>query len=270
TRRRGCDRRAVPRARPAPGIGPGIGPGMSQRAQRAAALVVVFGGLVGLYAATFSFRAITDTRLNSLQTRALVEHGDIDLSRYAEAEGYVRPDLVARQVVPQSDGALFSIYGVGVSAAAAPIYAPLVRLDASEAFLQGAVGVLYAAGAVVVLYRTMLTVTPRAIAAAAAAVFAFGTTMWTVASMAFFPQAPMVFFECLGLAGLFSRRAWAPALGGSVSARRRSSGRRPPYRWSWSALSTSGAIARRPPGMCSARSGRSSRSSSTTRSSGEA
>lgn len=187
---------------------------MSDRGRRVAALLVVFAGVAGLYAATFSFRAITDTRVNSLQTRALVEHGDIDLSRYAEAEGYVRPDLVARQVVRQEDGALYSIYGVGVSAAAAPIYAALVRLDASEAFLQGAVGVLYAAGAVVVLYHTMLTLTPRAVAAGTAAVFAFGTTMWTVASMAFFPQAPMIFFESVGLAGFLSRRTWAPALAG--------------------------------------------------------
>ncbi len=186
---------------------------MSRRAGRSAALIVVFAGLAGLYAATFSFRAITDTRLNSLQTRALVEHGDIDLSRYAVADSFERPDLVARQVV-RREGALYSIYGVGVSAAAAPIYAPLVRLGASEAFLQGAVGVLYAAGAVVVLYRVLLMLTPRAIAAGGAAVFAFGTTVWTVASMAFFPQGPVVFFECLGLAGLFSRRAWAPVLAG--------------------------------------------------------
>jgi hypothetical protein len=38
--------------------------------------------------------------------------------------------------------------------------------------------------------------------------------MWTVASMAFFPQGPVVFFECVGLVGLFSRRTWGPALAG--------------------------------------------------------
>lgn len=186
---------------------------MRPQARRTLGLAVLFAVLVGFYAATFSLRAITDTRLNSLQTRALVEHGTVDLSGYPEHENFFRPDLTARQVVPR-DGAVYSIYGVGISVVAAPVYAPLVRFDASESFLQGAVGILFVAGAVVLMYRLLLAVAPAAIAAGATAVFAFGTTMWTVAAMAFFPQGPVVFFECAGLAGLFSRKGWGPSLAG--------------------------------------------------------
>jgi hypothetical protein len=186
---------------------------MSVRARNAAMLAGLFAVLVAFYAATFSFRAITDTRLNSLQTRALVEHGSVDLSGYPGHEDFLRPDLTARQIVPR-EGGVYSIYGIGISVVAAPVYAPLVRLDASEAFMQGAVGILFVAGAVLVVYRLLGSVAPPAIAAGATAVFAIGTTMWTVASMAFFPQGPVVFFECVGLAGLFSRKTWGPALAG--------------------------------------------------------
>jgi hypothetical protein len=43
---------------------------------------LLFLVLVGFLAATFSYRRITDTELNSFQTRALVLHGDVDLDRY--------------------------------------------------------------------------------------------------------------------------------------------------------------------------------------------
>jgi hypothetical protein len=181
--------------------------------RKRAGLGVLFAVLVGFYAATYSYRSITDTRINSLQTRALVEHGSIDLSRYPKVRTFERPDLTARQIVPR-DGRLYSVYGLGISLVAAPIYAPLVRLDASESFMEGAVGVLFVAGAVLLMYRLLGSVAPPAIAAGATAVFAFGTTMWTVASMAFFQQGPVVFFECLGLNGLFSRHRLAPALAG--------------------------------------------------------
>ncbi|MGH2794880.1 MAG: hypothetical protein ACRDKG_11315 [Actinomycetota bacterium] len=186
---------------------------MTRRARKSLALLALFGALAGFYAATFSFRSISDSSLNSLQTRALIEHGDIDLAAYPETETFVRPDLVARQVVPRDD-AVYSIYGAGISIVAAPIYAPLIHLGVSEALLQGTVGVLFVTGSVVLLYALLLRIVPAVTASAATAIFAFGTTMWTVASMAFFPQGPVVFFECFGLMGLFSRKTWGPAVAG--------------------------------------------------------
>jgi hypothetical protein len=167
----------------------------------------LFVVLVAFYALTFSFRAITDTDLNSLQTRAFVLHGDLDLSRYGRLPGL-------RQQYEHIGGHTYSIYGVGITLVAAPIYLPLIHLGATDRFLQGAVGILYAAAAGVVLHRVLRRLFAPAIAAAGTTVFAFGTTMWPVAAMAFFPQAPVVFFACLGLAGLFSRWDGGPALAG--------------------------------------------------------
>jgi hypothetical protein len=58
-------------------------------------------------------------------------------------------------------------------------------------------------------------VAPKPIAVGGIVVFAFGTTLWPVASMALFQQAPVLFFESMGLLGIFSRRRWSPALAGS-------------------------------------------------------
>jgi hypothetical protein len=180
---------------------------MNDRRTRVLAAGGLFAVLVAFYALTFSFRAITDTDLNSLQTRSFVLHGDIDLSRYERIPGL-------RQQYENIDGHTYSIYGVGTTLVAVPVYLPLIHLGASEHFLQGAVGILYAAGAAVVLRHVLRRLFSPAIAAAGTIVFAFGTTMWTVGAMAFFPQAPVVFFECLGLAGMFSRREDGPALAG--------------------------------------------------------
>jgi hypothetical protein len=180
---------------------------VSDRAKAAALTAVLFAAIAVLYAITFSFRAITDTDLNSQQTRALVLHGDVDLARYAELSG------IEGQYI-HVDGHVYSTYGVGISLVASPIYLPLVHLGASDHLLQGSVGVLYAAGAAVLFHRVLRGLFDATLAAAGTIVFTFGTTMWTVASMAFFQQAPIVFFECLGLAGLFSRRPHAPALAG--------------------------------------------------------
>ena len=178
-----------------------------RRRSRWLAAAAMFAVMSALYALTFSFRGISDTDLNHLQTRALVLHGDIDLSRYGRLPGL--PQQYERR-----GGHTYSIYGIGISLVAAPVYLPLVHLGVSDHLLQGAVGIFFAAGAAMVLHRLLGRLFAPAIATAGTIVFAFGTTMWTVAAMAFFPQGPVVFFTCLGLAGLFSRRRSDPWLAG--------------------------------------------------------
>ena len=178
-----------------------------RHAANAVTIGAVFASILVLYGLTFSFRAITDTNMNSLQTRALVLHGDVDLSRYGELPAI--PGQFAKR-----GGQILSVYGVGISIVAAPIYFVLVHLGASEHLLQGAVGALYAAAAAVVFHTVVRRIAPPALAAAATIVFAFGTTMWTVASMGLFLQGPVVFFECLALAGLFSRKPSGVTLAG--------------------------------------------------------
>src|SRR6058998_1947835 len=107
--------------------------------------------LVAFYAATYSYRAITDTTLNSLQTRAFVLHGDVDLARYGQWPS---------SEISFSDGHVYSIYGVGITLVAAPAYAVLVRAGANDHVLQGVVGVLVVAAAVLVMFRLLLGLAP--------------------------------------------------------------------------------------------------------------
>lgn len=181
---------------------------MSDRTSRAIAVGALTAALIAFYALTFSFRGITDTDLNSLQTRSFVLHGDVDLSRYPSIPAVRDVQAIAR------DGDVYSIYGVGISLIGSPFYLVLVHLGADEPLLQGIVAVMFTAGAAVVLLRALLRIAPTGLAAAATVAFAFGTTMWTVAARAYFQQGPLVFFECVGLAGLFSRRTSGPVLAG--------------------------------------------------------
>lgn len=171
------------------------------------AVVLLFLVLVGFLAATYSFRRITDTTLNSFQTRALVLHGDIDVDRY-ERLHHVAYFKVRR------DGHLYSIYGVGVSLAAAPMYLVLAHLGASDALLQAAGAIPYVAAAIVLMLWLLLRLTRPAVAAAGALIFGFGTTLWPVASMALYQHASVLFFQMLGLLGLFSMQGSGPALAG--------------------------------------------------------
>jgi hypothetical protein len=171
------------------------------------AFVVLFLVLVGFLAATYSFRRITDTELNSFQTRALVLHGDVDLDRYPRVN---RPGYFT---IERGDH-LFSIYGTGVSVVAAPIYAVLARTDASESFRQGAAAIPFVAASVLLMYVLLSRLVDRRLAVAGAVVFGFGTTMWPLASMAMFQHGPVAMFQLIGLIGLFSERARAPALAG--------------------------------------------------------
>ena len=179
-----------------------------------AAIAAVFAVVAALYTATYSYRGITDTELNSLQTRALVLHGDIDLARYRiDLSRYQGP---GGNLVVERDGHVYSVYGVGVSLVAAPFYAPLIRLDVSEHALQGTVAIAYAAAAVVAMLILLLRFVPRPVAILSTIVFAFGTSLWPVASMAFFQQAPVMFFTALGLLGLFSASPRGAALAGGA------------------------------------------------------
>jgi hypothetical protein len=161
--------------------------------------------MVAFYAATSSNRNITDTDLNSFQTRQFVLHGSMDVSHYPIAsKTFARPH----------DGRLYSIYGVGVSVVSAPVYAILARTDVSDRVLQQAAVIPFVAASVLVMWRVLTRFASRELAVAGAIVFGFGTTMWTLASMAFFQHASVAFFTAVGLAGLFSKDPRAPALAG--------------------------------------------------------
>jgi hypothetical protein len=169
--------------------------------------VILFAVLATFYLATFSFRNISDTDLNSYQTRALALHGDADLSRYAEiakGRGYK---------IHRGDN-LYSIYGVGVSLTAVPLYALFARLDLSDRFLQGLTATLLVVGAMLILFRLLLRLFPRSLAVAATVIYGFGTTMWPLAAMAFFQNGPASFYQALGITGLFSDGRRAPLLAG--------------------------------------------------------
>ena len=168
---------------------------------------VLFGLIGGFYVATFSFRGINDTALNSYQTRALALHADVDLARYdvtAIRHGYS---------VERGDDR-YSIYGVGVSMTALPIYAVVARLGASDKVLQAAAAIPFVAAAALILLRLLLRMFPRPVALGATIVYAFGTTMWPLATMGFFQHGPASFYQAIGLTGLFSDGARAPLLAG--------------------------------------------------------
>jgi hypothetical protein len=185
---------------------------MGERAVAVSLFAAVFAIVVGVTTATHSFRGITDTRLSSLQTRALVLHGDIDLARYA-----IDPDdfqtSQEKLVVARGDR-LYSVYGIGVSLVAAPFYAVTARTGVSDPVAQAVVAIVFAAAAAALLSLLLFRLASPWIAALCVFVFAFGTTLWPVASRAFFQQGPVLLFECLGLLGLFSRRRSGPALAG--------------------------------------------------------
>ncbi len=184
---------------------------MRERTGAVALAAAIFAIFAGVYTATHSFRGITDTRLNSLQTRALVLHGDIDLTRYGvDPEDFQTSDA---KLVVERDGRLYSVYGVGVSLVSSPIYAITARTGMSDSTAQAMVAILFAAGSASLLALLLIRLTTLPVAALSLIVFAFGTTLWPVASMAFFQQGPVLFFECLGLLGLFARRP-RPALAG--------------------------------------------------------
>jgi hypothetical protein len=169
---------------------------------------LLFGAIVALYAATFSFRNISDTDLNSYQTRALALHGDVRLDRYGDK-------IPNRRNAAVHDGRRYSIYGVGVSLPALPIYAIAARRGASDRALQAAASIPFVAASALILLRVLLRLVPRGVAVGAFTVYAFGTTMWPVAAMGFFQTGPIALFQALGLAGVFSRGRWSAVLAGS-------------------------------------------------------
>jgi MFS family permease len=169
--------------------------------------VALFLVLAGFLAATYSYRRITDTELNSFQTRALVLHGDVDLSRYPRVN---RPGYFTIE----REGKLYSIYGTGVSIVAAPVYAILARTDSSESVRQAAAAIPFVALAILLMYSLLSRIASRPIAVAGAIVYGFGTTMWPLASMALFQHGPVAVFQLIGLLGLFSERPRAPVVAG--------------------------------------------------------
>ncbi|MEX2555737.1 MAG: hypothetical protein WEB06_08900 [Actinomycetota bacterium] len=171
------------------------------------AFVLLFVVLVGFLAATYTFRQITDTELNSFQTRALVLHGDIDLDRYPR---FNDTEYFARE----RGSHLYSIYGVGVSLVAAPIFAVLTRMGASTSLLQASVAIPSVAAAIILMYVLLSRLVERRLAIAGAIVFGFGTTMWPLASMAMYQHAPVAMFQLIGLIALFSEKPRAPAVAG--------------------------------------------------------
>jgi len=169
------------------------------------AFLLIFGAFAAFYALTFDFRGVTDTHLNSLQTRSLVLHGDADLTRYGpDFEGYV----------VHTAGRTQSIYGIGISLTAAPFYVVMTRLHVSDAAMQGAVAVTVVALASALMFRLLLKIVPLPVAVGGAVVFAFGTTIWPIAAMGLFLHGPVALLQILGLTGFFSQRSRGPALAG--------------------------------------------------------
>lgn len=175
------------------------------RSRIALILIAIFLGLACFYGATFNFRGVTDTHANSLQTRALVRHGDIDLARYPN---------VGRAFVVRRGHHVFSVYGAGISLVAAPIYVIASRSHLSDRASQGIVSLLIVAAAVVTLLYLLLRLVRPTIAAFAAVVFGLGTTMWPVAAMALYQHGSVALFQSIAMTGLFSRRRRAPLLAG--------------------------------------------------------
>ncbi len=169
---------------------------------------VLFAVIAAFYVTTFSFRRISDTDLNSYQTRALALHGDVDLARYGDRLSTRRSFVIVH------DGRRFSPYGVGVSVTTLPIYAIGARAGASDRTLLAAAVIPFVAAGAIVMLSLLLRLFPRVIAVGATTVYAFGTTLWPLASMAFFQHGPASFYQALGLGGLFSRGRRAPALAG--------------------------------------------------------
>ena len=178
---------------------------MASRRVRVSVFALLFGALVAFYAATYDVRNITDTDLNSLQTRALALHADADLTRYDPSPQALWVDW---------RGGKYSIYGVGVSLPAVPLYAVLARMDVSDDTLQAAAAIPFVAAAVLILYRLLLQLFSRVNATIGTVLFAFGTTMWPVASMAFYQNAGTALFQAVGLWGLFSKSDRGPILAG--------------------------------------------------------
>jgi hypothetical protein len=169
---------------------------MSSTGRRALLLACVFTLVGGFYFATFDVRDLTDTDLNSLQTRALVLHGDVDVSRY---------DVSPIAYAFPRDGGLYSVYGVGISVVSAPIYAVVARLDVSDSAAQGAAVIPFAALAVVAMWRVLLRSFAAPLATAGAVAFGFGTTMWPLAAMAFYQHASVALFHTLGIGGFLQK-----------------------------------------------------------------
>jgi hypothetical protein len=178
---------------------------MSITPDRRLAWCGLFAAVAALLVSTYSFRDISDTDLNSLQTRAIALHGDVDLSRY---------HLDPRALWVSWHGKRYSIYGAGVSVPAVPIYAALARTGASEKTLQAAASIPFVAAAAVVFFAVTLKLFSQPIAVGSTIAFAFGTTLWPVAAMGFFQNGTTALFQTVGLAGLFSRRPSGPALAG--------------------------------------------------------
>jgi hypothetical protein len=171
------------------------------------AYVLAFLVLAGFFAVTYSFRRITDTELNSYQARALVRHGDVALERY---ERVSRPGYFTRV----NGEHRYSIYGVGVSVLAAPIYALLTPFDVSDSVLQGTAAIFFVTVSVMLMFVLLMRLVPPVIAAAGTLVFGFGTTMWPLASMALYQHGPVASFQILGMMGFFSSKKRGPALAG--------------------------------------------------------
>lgn len=161
--------------------------------------------VAAFYGSTYDFREVTDNRVNSLSTRALVLHGDVDLSRYR---------LPHRAFARSNGDKLYAVYGVGLSLVAAPIYAASTRLARSEAVVQATVAVPFAAAAVVAMYLLLTRMAERRLALGGAVAFGFGTTLWPLAAMAFFSHGMAALFEICGTAGLLGRTRRAPAIAG--------------------------------------------------------
>ena len=178
---------------------------MSAGPKRLVWSLVAFGALAAFYAATFDFRNLTDTDLQSRQTETFVRHGTMDLTGQR---------LLPAEFAFHHGGRLYSEFGVGITVVAAPIYAALIRLNATRSFLEGATAIVFVTLATYLLSRALQTLVEPMVAAAASLVFALGTPVWTVGATALHEASAVVLAQAFGLVGLFGRGRRSPAIAG--------------------------------------------------------
>jgi len=167
--------------------------------------LVVFAALAAFYAATFDFRNLTDTDLQSRQTETFVRHGTMDLTGQ---------HLLPAEFAFHHGGRLYSEFGVGISVVAAPMYAVLIRLGASRAFMQGATAIVFVTAATLILFRVLRSLVQPLVAAIAAVVFALGTPAWTIGTTALHEVSAVMLAQAIGLWGLFGRSRRSPLIAG--------------------------------------------------------
>ncbi len=150
----------------------------------------------------------TDCAIAPYAAWALVRNGSFDVGCYKYLDKY--QEGVLHNL---SDGRRVSCYPPGSTLAAVPIIAP-IALFSREPLSSGKmrrigklVGAFYASLAVVVFYFICLDLVVGG-ALLGSVLFAFGTSMWSVAAQSLWVHGPAVFFLCVALYLILVKRGY--------------------------------------------------------------